>query len=33
MRVAFVVFAVLCLGGVFASLARGNLRKGTIGEK
>jgi hypothetical protein len=25
MRVAFVVFAVLCLGGVFASLARGKL--------
>jgi hypothetical protein len=28
MRVAFVVFAVLCLGGVFASLARGKLHGG-----
>lgn len=28
MKVAFVVFAVLCLGGVFASLARGNVRSG-----
>jgi hypothetical protein len=27
MRVAFAVFAVLCLGGVFASLARGKLHR------
>jgi hypothetical protein len=27
MRVAFVVFAALCVAGVFASLARGNLRR------
>jgi hypothetical protein len=27
LHVAFVVFAVLCLGGVFASLARGKLRE------
>jgi EmrB/QacA subfamily drug resistance transporter len=28
MRIAFGVCALLCLGGVFASLARGNVRKG-----
>jgi hypothetical protein len=27
MRMAFVVFAALCVAGVFASLARGNLRR------
>jgi len=27
-RVAFAIFAALCLGGVFASLARGNMRSG-----
>ena len=31
MRVAFGVFAVLCLGGVYASLARGRLH-GTVTE-
>ena len=31
-KVAFAVFAVLCLGGVFASLARGNVRSGMKGE-
>jgi EmrB/QacA subfamily drug resistance transporter len=30
MRVAFVVFAALCLGGVFASLARGRLHRGKV---
>jgi hypothetical protein len=25
-NIAFIIFAVLCLGGVFASLARGKLR-------
>jgi EmrB/QacA subfamily drug resistance transporter len=30
MRVTFVVFAVLCLGGVFASLARGRLHRGKV---
>jgi hypothetical protein len=24
-RAAFLIFAVLCLGGIFASLARGNI--------
>lgn len=28
MRIAFAVFAGLCLGGIFASLARGNVRAG-----
>jgi MFS family permease len=32
MKAAFAVFAVLCLGGVFASLARGNVRKGMKAE-
>jgi len=32
MRVTFAVFALLCLGGVFASLARGNVRKGRKAE-
>ena len=27
-RVAFAIFAALCLGGIFASLARGNMRSG-----
>jgi EmrB/QacA subfamily drug resistance transporter len=27
-KTAFLIFAVLCLGGVFASMVRGNLRKG-----
>jgi hypothetical protein len=29
-RVAFVIFAVLCVAGLFASLARGNLRKEAV---
>jgi EmrB/QacA subfamily drug resistance transporter len=33
MRVAFVVFAVLCLGGVFASLARGKLHRAVKDEE
>ncbi|MQL50893.1 MFS transporter [Desulfofundulus thermobenzoicus] len=28
MRISFIVFALLCAGGVFASLARGKVRKG-----
>jgi len=31
-RVAFGIFAVLCLGGVFASLARGNARTDSTGD-
>ena len=27
-RITFAIFAVLCFGGIFASLARGKLRKG-----
>ena len=27
-KVAFIVFAVTCVGGVFASLARGNMERG-----
>jgi len=32
-RTAFIIFAVLCFGGIFASLARGRVRrneKGTV---
>jgi MFS family permease len=29
LRIAFVVFAILCAGGVFASLARGRMRQGS----
>ena len=27
-KVAFIVFAITCVGGVFASLARGNMNRG-----
>jgi len=27
MKIAFIVFAVLCFGGIFASLARGKVKK------
>ncbi|MDY6892529.1 MAG: MFS transporter [Chloroflexota bacterium] len=30
MRVAFIVFAVACFGGIFASLARGNVRNNDV---
>lgn len=30
MRVAFIIFAVLCFGGIFASLARGRIRPGGV---
>jgi hypothetical protein len=32
MRVAFGIFALLCLGGVFASLARGRLHQSSKSE-
>jgi EmrB/QacA subfamily drug resistance transporter len=32
MRTAFVVFAVLCLGGIFASLARGKMNRESAGS-
>jgi MFS family permease len=32
MRTAFTVFAVLCLGGIFASLARGRVNRTELGE-
>jgi EmrB/QacA subfamily drug resistance transporter len=33
-RIAFVIFAILCFGGIFLSLARGNLRRNTpVGNK
>jgi hypothetical protein len=28
MRISFVIFALMCCGGVFASLARGNIKRG-----
>lgn len=31
-RIAFIVFTVFCFGGVFASLARGNVGRGSAGE-
>jgi hypothetical protein len=27
MRIAFVIFALMCCGGIFASLARGNMKR------
>ena len=32
MRTAFIVFAVLCLGGIFASLARGKMNRESVGS-
>jgi hypothetical protein len=29
MRIAFIVFAVMCFGGIFASLARGKMKRNT----
>jgi hypothetical protein len=26
LKIAFVIFAIFCFGGIFASLARGNIR-------